>query len=323
MKAHLGFLCLLFIIFYEAQAQSYRELISQAEVAYNSKDFVKSAELYARAFRIEKKSFVDLYNAACSEALRGNKEQAYQYLEASIRNGWSNLQHFKSDTDLASLHGSKQWDNLVTQLAKSIEKLEAAYDKPLQKELLQILREDQETRKIFVEVAKIHGYQHPKTDSLGRMIHRKDSINLLKIKKILDERGWVGKEVVGPEASQTLFLVIQHSDYETQKKYLPMLRDAVKKGNAGPASLALLEDRVAIREGRKQRYGSQIGIIPNTNEHYVLPLEDPDNVDKRRMEMGLAPMAVYLSNWELNWNVEEYKKNLPEYEKLAAQQMTK
>ncbi len=78
-----------------------------------------------------------------------------------------------------------------------------------------------------------------------KIINEKDSINLIKIKKILDERGWLGADIIGNQGNSTLFLVIQHSDIETQEKYLPMMREAVKKGNANSSSLALLEDRVA------------------------------------------------------------------------------
>jgi hypothetical protein len=42
--------------------------------------------------------------------------------------------------------------------------------------------------------------------------------------------------------------------------------------------------------------------------YYVLPLEDPDNVDKRRQSVGLPPMAEYVQYFGLTWNVEEYKK---------------
>ena len=67
-------------------------------------------------------------------------------------------------------------------------------------------------------------------------MERKDSINLIKVMKILDERGWLGKNVVGTQGNQTLFLVIQHADLEYQQKYLPMMREAVKDGNANPAN---------------------------------------------------------------------------------------
>ena len=101
------------------------------------------------------------------------------------------------------------------------------------------------------------------------------------------------------------------------------MREAVKNGKAQGSSLALLEDRVAIGQGKRQIYGSQIGRDIQTLEYYVLPLEDPDNVDKRRAEVGLGPLADYVRNWNMTWDPEQYKKDLPaieEKEKLKRQQ---
>ncbi|MCP1298001.1 hypothetical protein NK356_02275 [Chryseobacterium sp. S0630] len=44
--------------------------------------------------------------------------------------------------------------------------------------------------------------------------------------------------------------------------------------------------------------------------------KDPDNVDKRRTEVGLDPISNYIKNWDLVWDVEKYKRELPELEKL-------
>ena len=118
------------------------------------------------------------------------------------------------------------------------------------------------------------------------------------------------------QGNSALFLVIQHADQKTQEQYLPVMREAVAKGNAAASSLALLEDRVALGQGKKQIYGSQIGMFAETNENYVLPLEDPDNVDKRRSEVGLGKLQEYVSYWGLTWDPEEYKKNLPRYEEV-------
>ncbi len=106
----------------------------------------------------------------------------------------------------------------------------------------------------------------------------------------------------------TLFLVIQHSPLEIQQKYLPMMRDAVKKNNARSSSLALLEDRIALRTGKRQIYGSQIGRDQETGEFYVSPIEDPENVDKRRAEVGLGTIQDYISNWNITWDVEKHKE---------------
>lgn len=142
----------------------------------------------------------------------------------------------------------------------------------------------------------------------------KDSINLIKVIEIIDAYGWIGPDKVGGQANQTLFLVIQHSDLKTQQKYLPILREAVKNKNASGSAMALLEDRVALGEGKRQIYGSQIGYDKEKNESFVLPLEDPDNVDKRRAHVGLGLLADYVKRWGIIWNVEEYKQKLPEIE---------
>lgn len=121
-------------------------------------------------------------------------------------------------------------------------------------------------------------------------------------------------DVIGNQGNLTLFLVIQHADLETQEEYLPMMREAVKNGNASSRNLALLEDRVALGKGEKQIYGSQVNRDQETGEYYVLPLIDPDNVDKRRADVGLGPIQDYISFWGMTWDVEDYKKKLPEIE---------
>lgn len=88
------------------------------------------------------------------------------------------------------------------------------------------------------------------------------------------------------------------------------------------SSLALLENRIALREGRKQIYGSQIGTNPNTKKQYVFPLDDPDNVNKRRSDVGLGTLTDYVKNWNITWNVKNYKKELPEIEKLSQPKKT-
>lgn len=298
-------------------AQSYADLIRQAKSFYESKEYNKSIELYQKAFDLEKSNSSDLYDAACSAALAGKKETAFDLLNLSVNNGWTNIYHLNEDRDLATLHDEEQWDITVRKLQTIVDKIEANYDKPLQKELLDIYKNDQDIRREYLDSAGKLGYNNPVLDSLGEVMYLKDSINLEKVTRILDTKGWVGKDKVGQRANSTLFLVIQHSELEVQKKYLPILRDAVKKGDAANTALALLEDRVALGEGKRQIYGSQIGRDPATEKFYVLPLEDPDSVDKKRADLGLEPLAEYVKRWNIIWNIEEYKKQLPEIEKLS------
>lgn len=186
---------------------------------------------------------------------------------------------------------------------------------PLRDELLAILKDDQEGRSQIDAVGKAHGFNSPEMHALWASMAAKDAANLVKVRAILDAHGWVGPAEVGPQANSAVFLVIQHSDLGTQQKYLPMLRAAVQEKKALPGQLALMEDRVALAEGRRQIYGSQLyGDRANTGRKYVAPMEDPDHVDERRAAMGLAPMAENLKRFGVTWDLAAYKRDLPRLE---------
>ncbi len=190
--------------------------------------------------------------------------------------------------------------------------LGAQYDEPLKARLDSIFQEDQTYRRQISDIEKKFGNDSREMRAHWQKINAIDSVNLIKVKGILDERGWLGDSVIGEQGNTTLFLVIQHFDQQTQEQYLPMMREAVKNGNARPSSLALLEDRVALGQGKRQTYGSQIGY--DDSGAYVLPLDDPDHVDERRASVGLGKLQDYVSQWEITWDAEAYKKKLPEIE---------
>ena len=316
----LKLLTLLLVICSFSFAQDYKSLITEAGNFYNNKEYEKSVSKYKEAFKIEQKKPGDLYKATCSASLSGNKRLAFEWLNLALKNGWTDIKHLKSDTDLAALHHSKKWSKILTAMQKEVDKKEANYDKPLQAKLLAIYDDDQKVRQQFIAAQKEFGFPSKQVDSLGRIMNYKDSLNLIRVVEILDKYGWVGADKVGERANQALFLVIQHSELKIQQKYLPMMREAVKNNNAKGSALALLEDRVALGEGKKQIYGSQIGLDNETKKYYVLPLEDPDNVDKRRADVGLGPLAEYVKQWDIIWNLEEYKKFLPEIEARQSKQ---
>jgi hypothetical protein len=109
-----------------------------------------------------------------------------------------------------------------------------------------------------------------------------DRSNQAQLDVIVRQYGWPTIRLVGAEAAAGAFEIVQHAGLDYQKKYLPVIREAVANRQAAGPNLALLEDRVRIREGRKQLYGTQ------THE----PIEDPANVDSRRARLGLGPLAV-------------------------------
>lgn len=204
-------------------------------------------------------------------------------------------------------HRESKEEKITDKKPVSEERTEIKLDKSLISILDTIHHEDQDLRRQIREIEKKFGRNSDEIKSTWEAIAEKDSLNLIKIQKILDERGWLGQDIIGRQGNMTLFLVIQHSDLEIQEKYLPMMREAVEKGNAESRNLALLEDRVALGKGEKQIYGSQIGRNQETGEFYVKPIDNPENVDIRREKVGLGTLADYVSDYNITWDVEKHK----------------
>jgi hypothetical protein len=181
-------------------------------------------------------------------------------------------------------------------------------NKPLVAVLDTIYNEDQSDRLIIDSLAKEFGWQSKQMDSLLRKMSHQDSINLVKVKGIIDTYGWLGPDEVGKQGAQTIFLVIQHADSLTQTTYLPVLRDAVKKGKARPQDLALLEDRILTKQGKEQVYGSQVRINEKTGKYEFFPIKDESNVNKRRASVGLPPIEEYAKYFDIIYVLPKTKK---------------
>ncbi len=139
-------------------------------------------------------------------------------------------------------------------------------------------------------------------DSVVRGLIVLDSLHLLRVTAILDSAGWLGKDVLGYTANQTLWLVLQHGDQspDVQQAYLPMMREAVLAGKAQASELAMLEDRVEVNHGRPQIYGSQIGW--KDGKPFVKPMVDEEHVNERRAAVGLEPLEKYTERFGFTWS---------------------
>jgi hypothetical protein len=121
-----------------------------------------------------------------------------------------------------------------------------------------------------------------------------DGKNRQRLDEIVKQHGWPKKSVFGEEASGVAFLIVQHAELDYQKKYLPLIKDAVSQKEARRSDLAMLEDRILTREGKKQVYGTQLRLNQTTQRMELYPIEDEENVDSRRAAVGLEPLAEYL-----------------------------
>jgi hypothetical protein len=74
--------------------------------------------------------------------------------------------------------------------------------------------------------------------------------------------------------------------------------------------LALLEDRVLMKQGKGQLYGSQIVDDENGNPT-LYTVEDPANIGKRRAAVGLPPISEFLNDVSKEIGIPVGLGNLP------------
>jgi hypothetical protein len=161
----------------------------------------------------------------------------------------------------------------------------------LREELLKRVGQDQAIRKQLIE----KGIQNPDKELESRM-HDIDRDNTARMKEIVKQYGWPGPELVGDDGVEAAFLLVQHADYEFQKEMLPLVREAYRAKKLSGQSYALLLDRVLVKEGKPQVYGTQAKPMDQWkgNEPVLQPIEDEANVDRRRAEIGLIPLSEYI-----------------------------
>ena len=124
---------------------------------------------------------------------------------------------------------------------------------------------------------------------LVNKMNRADSLNQVQVKEILREYGWLPKSRIGEKASDAIFFVLQHGDLATMEIYLPDLQTLAGKGEAKKTHAAMMEDRILMRQNKKQIYGTQARQRPRkdgTIEYYIWPIQTPEKVNELRAQMG-------------------------------------
>lgn len=125
-----------------------------------------------------------------------------------------------------------------------------------------------------------------------------DGENTRVLKQLLDEHGWFTISAFGPRADRDAWLLVQHADHDVpfQREVLARLGPLAESGETDPRNYAYLHDRVAVAEGRPQRYGTQ-GRCVGEGRWAPHPIEDEANVDRRRAEVGLGTMEEYVARF--------------------------
>ena len=155
----------------------------------------------------------------------------------------------------------------------------------LRKELEEIYDVDQNIRKVdFDTIATREA-----SIAYSKKMVAVDSANQSRVIPIIEQHGWLPKSKIGDKAANAIFLVVQHSSLEKIEKYLPQMEALAKQGEASATDAAKMRDRLLMFQGKKQIYGTQTAswVRPEGGQ-VVWPIEDVENVNKRRREVGFT-----------------------------------
>ena len=120
--------------------------------------------------------------------------------------------------------------------------------------------------------------------------------NAAVLNEIINEIGYPTINKVGEVANEAAWLVIQHAigQPDFMKKCLRLLEEAVVAKEANPVNLAYLSDRIAVFEGKAQRYGTQFDWT-EAGELSPQIFDDLDKVNDRRRSLGLNTLEEQTS----------------------------
>ena len=168
------------------------------------------------------------------------------------------------------------------------------------RQLIMMAEQKERSRDLFDSLVTEKGWKSPEVEEATRREAESDSVNMARLEEIIARHGWPGQSLVGNRAAVAAFLILQHGSLQQQEKYLPIVKAASDKGDVEPAHLAMLQDRVLMRQGKPQIYGTQLWNDPSSGELGLYPIEDSANVNSRRAEIGLAPVNEYLRSIGIN-----------------------
>jgi hypothetical protein len=119
-----------------------------------------------------------------------------------------------------------------------------------------------------------------------------DEQNLNWFKQQIAEIGWFDMRRYGWAADRAALLIVQHADADPgfQSSVVRLLEPRLEAGDTDPENFAYLVDRVAVRSGQPQRFGTQMDCVKG--EWIVPEIVDQTTLDARRKRMNLVAYGV-------------------------------
>ena len=295
---------------------AYIKHVDAAFEAMQSENYDSCLRHYEAAFEIQKTSYLSTMRAVTCAFEKMEHPLTEKYLKQAFDIDWGGAkQVFDGYPEFDKYRKGPLSDIVYEYYMREAEK--AGVNIELMNELSVIARDDQAQRQEMRATSEKYGWESPQMDSLWALQSYADSVNEVKVEKIIASYGYPGKSMVGGAQSGTVFMVIQHAPLETQLKHLDLITEAADNGELSWSSVALLVDRVNMRQGKKQLYGTQLR--QDENGAYFSPIANPHKIDSIRATVGLGPIQEYADYWEITWDADEHIRFHEELEKKEAE----
>ncbi len=167
--------------------------------------------------------FTELYHYAGALSVDYQIDSAFKYLQIAMLQDTS--PSVFCDPDFLNLRKDKLWDGFETNLIALIQK---KYNNPYKdvdyaKRLWYMEATDQAYYDCINLAESKIGKNSTVVRALWMLKEKLNDENQKELLQLIETKGWPKKSVVGNRASGAAFLVIQHSDADKQKKYLPTI----------------------------------------------------------------------------------------------------
>jgi hypothetical protein len=166
---------------------------------------------------------------------------------------------------------------------------------PVADRLMALGRLDQAGRRTLggIDFAAFPGRGETVDQAIAACLEPVDDFTLREVMKLIPPEGWFRISKFGKDAALAAFHIVNHGGLADKKRIQPVIEAFARQGEAEPDAAATLYDKIAISEGRPQRYGTQFECKAG---RYVQTIEDPDNVEVRRKAIGMSVShAEYLA----------------------------
>lgn len=194
-------------------------------------------------------------------------------------------------------------DSSISELEKSqtsLAKIEASFNELAKEQSTDIVRMgrlDQDIRNFQNEISDINVSPIKKAEIATKteaLLIKIDNYNVNQLIAVKPKGHWFKVKEVGEDGALFAFLIIQHAPFDIQEKYFEELQQAAKSNDIKQTHFAMFYDRIMVRRGLKQKYGTQFQC--QNGKLTPFPMLDPKNINRIRNEAGFFETFEEYSN---------------------------